>query len=78
MPGVTGHETAEYPEAFVLFQTGDITARIVHDQERVELRKKEREQQALAQRYASYVASSDDPITFEQFVELASQLKAES
>lgn len=74
-PGSAGRETAEHPEAFVVFQQGQIEARIVHDVERVELRKAEREQQALAQRYAAYVQGTHDPVTFEQFVEITRRLK---
>lgn len=70
LPGSTGRETAERPEAFVLFERGAIHARIVHDAERVEQRKQEREREALAQRYAAYVQSTLTPVTFEQFVDV--------
>jgi superfamily II DNA or RNA helicase/very-short-patch-repair endonuclease len=68
--GVRAREAAERPETFVLFEHGRIEQRVVHDQQRVEQRKAERELEALAQRYAAYAQSSPNPITFEQFAEL--------
>jgi superfamily II DNA or RNA helicase len=44
-----GQETANRLDAFVLFERGVIEQRVVHDEERVEQRKLEREQEALAQ-----------------------------
>jgi hypothetical protein len=44
--------------------------RIVHDAERVEQRRREREREALAQRYAAYAANSDSPVSFDQFAQL--------
>src|ERR1051325_10430354 len=52
--GIRGIATAERPDAFVLFERGSIQERVVHDQGRVEQRRQEREQEALAQRYAAY------------------------
>src|SRR5581483_8270845 len=63
LPGTRGQETAGRPEAFVLFERGAIEQRIVHDAERVEQRRREREQEALAQRYASYVQTTTTPVT---------------
>ncbi len=74
LPGTRGQETAGRPEAFVLFERGAIEQRIVHDAERVEQRRREREQEALAQRYASYVQTTTTPVTFEQFVQVMRQL----
>lgn len=68
--GSRGVETAGKPEAFVLFERGAIESRIVHDQERVEQRRGEREMEALAQRYARYAQSSPNPLTFAQYVEV--------
>jgi hypothetical protein len=73
LPGTRGHEQAQRPEAFVLFEPGAIEQRLVHDEQRVEQRRVEREREALAQRYASYAQSSDCPVTFEQYVELMRQ-----
>lgn len=70
LPGTAGFDTASRPETFVLFEQGTIESRIVHDQERVEMRRSEREQEALAQRYAVYAQSTPNPVTFEQFVQL--------
>lgn len=68
--GTRGAATNQ-PEAFVLFERGDIEKRIVHDETRVEQRKQEREMEALAGRYSAYVQTSENPISFEQFVRIA-------
>jgi len=73
-PGTRGIDVAEHPEAFVLFEQGAIEQRIVHDEERVEQVRGERERQALAQRYAAYAAATPQPVTFEQYVEIMKQL----
>jgi superfamily II DNA or RNA helicase len=73
LPGTRGHDTAGRPEAFVLFERGAIEQRIVHDEERVERRRAEREQEALAQRYSAYAQTTDNPVTFEQFVQVMKQ-----
>jgi superfamily II DNA or RNA helicase/very-short-patch-repair endonuclease len=75
LPGTTGHDSAERPEAFVLFERGALEQRIVHDERRVEQRRLEREQEALAQRYAAYAQSTVNPITFEQFVDVMRRLR---
>ena len=72
--GTTGTDTAGKPEAFVLFEKGAIESRIVHDQERVDQRPEERALEALAQRYAKYAATSEDPLTFEQYVDVFKSL----
>jgi superfamily II DNA or RNA helicase len=74
LPGSTGAQTAGRPEAFVLFEQGTIESRIVHDQERVEQRRGERELEALAQRYARYAQSSPTPLSFEQYVDVIRSL----
>lgn len=74
LPGTTGRETAERAEAFVLFERGVVERRVVHDAERVEQRRAEREREALAQRYAAYAQSTDNPVSFEQFLEIVGQL----
>jgi hypothetical protein len=75
LPLVRGTDTAERPEAYVLFQPGAIEQRVVHDQARVEQRRSEREFEALAQRYAAYAQTSATPVTFEQFVEVMRKLR---
>lgn len=70
-PGARGVETAERPETFVLFERGAIETRIVHDAERVEQRRREREREAMAQSYAEYAAMTDSPVPFERYVEIA-------
>ena len=74
LPGTTGDDTATRPEAFVLFEKGAIESRIVHDQERVEQRRRERELEAMAQRYAKYAQTSANPLTFEQYLDVISSL----
>lgn len=74
LPGTRGHDTASHPDAFVLFERGAIEQRIVHDEARVEKRRLEREQEALAQRYSAYVQSTTNPVTFEQFIQVMRQL----
>lgn len=73
-PGVRGGETVERPETFVLFERGAIETRIVHDAERVEQRRREREREALAQAYAKYAAMTDTPLPFEEYLEVARSL----
>lgn len=74
LPGTTGDDTATRPEAFVLFEKGAIESRIVHDQERVEQRRRERELEAMAQRYAKYAQTSANPLTFEQYLDVIRSL----
>ena len=74
LPGSTGRDVAEHPEAFVMFERGATEARIIHDETRVEAQRTEREVAALAQRYAEYAASTDNPVTFNQFVDVMRQL----
>ena len=57
-----------------LFERGAIEQRVVHDEARVEQRRVEREQEALAQRYAVYAQSTDTPVTFEQFAVIMRQM----
>lgn len=75
LAGSRGHDTAERPEAFVLFERGALENRIVHDEQRVEQRRLEREREALAQRYAAYAQTTTTPITFEQFVDVMRGLR---
>jgi superfamily II DNA or RNA helicase/very-short-patch-repair endonuclease len=72
--GTRGHDVASRPEAFVLFERGAVEQRIVHDEERVEQRRAERELEGLAQKYTAYAASSANPVTFQQYIELLREL----
>jgi superfamily II DNA or RNA helicase/very-short-patch-repair endonuclease len=74
-PVAKGRVTAERPEAFVLFQPGEIERHVVHDESRVEQRRGEREIEALAQRYAAYAQGTKTPVTFDQFVEIMKNLR---
>jgi superfamily II DNA or RNA helicase/very-short-patch-repair endonuclease len=77
LPGTRGEDVAQRPDAFVLFERGAIEQRIIHGEERVEQRRAEREQEALAQKYAAYVQTNDDPVSFEQFVSIMKMLNEE-
>lgn len=74
LAGTTGHDVAQRPEAFVLFERGAIEQRVVHDATRVEQRRQEREQEALAQRYATYAQSAEHPVSFDQFADIMRQM----
>jgi superfamily II DNA or RNA helicase/very-short-patch-repair endonuclease len=64
-----------YPDAFVLFEQGTIEERVIHDQDRVEAVRDERERAALMQRYAEYAATTASPLTFEQFVDVVREFR---
>jgi len=64
LPGTRGHDVAERPDAFVVFERGASEARVVHDEIRIEAQRDERELAAIAQRYAEYAAGTDTPVTF--------------
>lgn len=70
LPGTTGIDSAEHPHTFVLFERGEIEQRVVHDETRMEQRRVERAREALAQRYADYAQSAEDPVPFEKFAEI--------
>ena len=72
--GTTGADAAGLPMAFVMFERGDVEQRVVHNEERVKARKAERERVALARKYAEYAQGTDNPITFDQYVEVMRQL----
>lgn len=61
-------------DAFVLYERGRVEQRVVHELDRVESRRAEREMQLMAQRYSIYAQSSDAPVPFEQFVEYMRRL----
>ncbi|MER7658857.1 DEAD/DEAH box helicase family protein [Streptomyces albidoflavus] len=61
-------------DAFVLYEQGRVEQRVVHDLDRVEARRSEREMQLMAQRYAVYAQNTATPMPFEQFVECMRRL----
>ncbi|KPH21402.1 DEAD/DEAH box helicase family protein [Rhodococcus sp. D-46] len=75
VPGTRGHDVAGHPDAFVLFERGATEARVVHDESRIEAHRDERELAAMAQRYAEYAAGTDDPVNFQQFVNISRQFR---
>lgn len=74
-PGTSGHDVAERPDAFVVFERGATEARVVHDETRIEAQRDEREVAAMAQRYAEYAAGTDSPVSFQQFVDVSRQFR---
>ena len=68
--GDTGGASAASVEARVLFEPGRVEQRVVHDEARIEKRREEREQQALAQRYAAYAKSTANPVPFEKYAQV--------
>jgi superfamily II DNA or RNA helicase len=75
LPGSRGHDIAERPEAFVMFERGATEARIIHDEVRVEAQRSEREVAAMAQRYAEYASTAENPVSFAQYVEVMRGLR---
>jgi superfamily II DNA or RNA helicase/very-short-patch-repair endonuclease len=61
-------------DAFVLYERGRVEQRVVHELDRVEARRAEREMQLMAQRYAVYAQNTAAPVPFEQFVETMRRL----
>jgi superfamily II DNA or RNA helicase len=72
--GTTGTDIAERPDVFVLFEQGTVRARIVHDEDRVEMARQERERAALSARYAEYAATTASPVSFDQWAEVLRSL----
>ena len=73
--GQTGLDTGGMWETYVLFEQGTVERRIVHDVQRVEQRRSERELEALAQHYAAYAAASAKPVPFEEFARIMGRLR---
>jgi len=69
-----GSDHAGHPEFFVLFERGAVEERVVHDAGRIEQARAERARHALAQRYAAYAQSTENPVSFEQFAQVISRL----
>jgi hypothetical protein len=74
MGGSSGRDTATGPETFVLFERGAVEQRVVHDEQRIEQRRLEREREALTQRYAAYAQATENPVSFEKYAEIMRQL----
>jgi superfamily II DNA or RNA helicase len=77
LAGTRGTDVAQRPDAFVLFERGAIEQRIIHDEDRVEQRRAEREREALAQKYSAYAQNNATPVSFEQFVSIMKMLNQE-
>lgn len=75
LPGTRGHDVAERPDAFVVFERGATEARVVHDETRIEAHRDEREMAAMAQRYADYAGTTESPVNFQQFVDISKQFR---
>ena len=70
MTGEHGNVEDKTPEAVVLFEQGTVEQRVVHDEDRVERRRMEREREAFAQRYTQYAQTTTNPIPFEQYLHI--------
>ncbi|MGW2871630.1 DEAD/DEAH box helicase family protein [Kitasatospora sp. NPDC001225] len=68
--GAGGDDGAGGMDAFVLYERGRVEQRVVHELDRVEARRAEREMEFMAQRYAVYAQGTASPLPFEKFVEL--------
>ncbi|WP_069885809.1 DEAD/DEAH box helicase family protein [Streptomyces luteocolor] len=78
-PGGMAQGDGEGPggmDAFVLYEQGRVEQRVVHELDRVEARRDEREMQLMAQRYAVYAQNTAAPVPFEQFVEYMRRLSS--
>jgi superfamily II DNA or RNA helicase/very-short-patch-repair endonuclease len=75
LPGTTGGDEASRMDAFVLFERGEVTSRVVYDADRIETRRAEREREALAARYAEYAASRENPVPFEEYADILRGLR---
>lgn len=75
-PGDPANPRSDRFDAVVLSELGTVEARILHDRQRVELARDERERAALAQKYAEYVATSPTPVTFGQYLDVVRRTRA--
>lgn len=73
--GITALDETGRLEAYVLFERGELTSRVVHDEARIEARRAEREREALAVRYAEYAAGTPEPVSFEQYMDVLRALR---
>lgn len=71
--GSSGINTAESPDAFVIFEQGEIEAKIVHDENRIDTYKIEKKREVLSRKYSEYAANEDDPVSFDQYVKIIEQ-----
>ncbi|GAA4357504.1 DEAD/DEAH box helicase family protein [Microbacterium rhizosphaerae] len=62
--------TAGWLEAFVLVERGVATDEITYADEHLAARREERELEAIALRYADYVAQTENPVPFDVFVDV--------
>lgn len=69
-----GHAASPALDAVVLAEHGDIHQQFLHDVDKVEARREERELHTLAQRYAAYAEKEPNPRTFEEFVSVIRSL----
>jgi len=63
------------PVIEVVLEHGNLEERILHDRDRVEQRRSERERELLASRYAAYAERTATPLPFEQFVQVVQRLQ---
>lgn len=58
------------PETFVLVEHGSMAQRVIQDEDRIEQRRTDREREAFAQRYAQYVQTTKNPVSFERYIQI--------
>lgn len=68
--GISAIDETGRLDAYVLFERGELSSRIVHDEQRIEARRSEREREALAARYAEYAANTTSPVSFDQYLDV--------
>jgi superfamily II DNA or RNA helicase/very-short-patch-repair endonuclease len=73
--GTTGADVAKRPDVFVIAERGTAELRVLHDEERVERQRDERELAAIAQRYAEYASTTADPVSFDHYVDIIRKLR---
>lgn len=61
------------PQAWVLWEQGQVEQRIIHDENSVEQHRQQREREALAQRYAAYAQKTPNPMPFGEFLKVIRQ-----
>ena len=74
LPGTTGTDTAEQPEAFVLFERGAIESRVVHDESASSSAARSASSRRSPSATPSTPRRSASPLTFEQYVDVFKSL----
>lgn len=62
--------------AVVLVENGTTAEEVLYSEDRLGARRRERENEAMAFRYQTYAASNPNPVTFQQFCDVMSKVRA--